>query len=130
MNVLTRFFHQPQRVWLRRAIFQVHLWTGVALGLYVVVLSLTGSALVYRAELDRFFATPRAVLDEAATPMTADQLRAAAMKAYPGWTVNEVHEGRYRARSGGPAPGGARERRGDRVRLEPGAPDSIPGSRR
>jgi len=106
MNLLTRFLHQPQRVWLRRAIFQIHLWTGVALALYVVVLSLTGSALVYRAELDRFFATPRAVLKEGATPMTADELRAAAAKAYPGWTVTEVFEGRYRARSGGPASGG------------------------
>jgi uncharacterized iron-regulated membrane protein len=91
MSVLTRFLHQPQRVWLRRALFQIHLWTGLALGLYVVVLSITGSALVYRAELDRFFAAPRAVLDERATPMTADQLRAAAASAYPGWTVSEVH---------------------------------------
>jgi uncharacterized iron-regulated membrane protein len=107
MNLLTRFFHQPQRVWLRRALFQVHLWTGLALGLYVVMLSITGSALVYRAELDRFFATPRAVLDERATPMTADQLRAAAATLYTGWTVSEVHEGRYRARAGGPGAGGA-----------------------
>ncbi len=111
MSILTRVFHQPQRVWLRRAIFQVHLWTGLALGLYVVVLSITGSALVYRAELDRFLATPRAVLDERATPMTADQLRASAGRLYAGWTVKEVFEGRYRARSGGPGraggPGGA-----------------------
>src|SRR5688572_12896176 len=106
MNVLTRCLHQPQRVWLRRALFQVHLWTGLALGLYVVMLSITGSALVYRAELDRFFATPRAVLDEKATPMTADQLRDAATKTYPGWSVNAVHEGRYRARSGGPGAAG------------------------
>src|SRR5262245_44255983 len=102
MNIATRFFHQPQRVWLRRATFQIHLWTGLALGLYLVVLSVTGSALVYRAELHQFFGTPRAVLDEARTPMTADQLRAAASSAYPGWTVSDVFEGRYRARAGGP----------------------------
>jgi uncharacterized iron-regulated membrane protein len=107
MSVLNRFFQQPQRVWLRRALFQIHLWTGLALGLYVVMLSITGSALVYRAELDRFLSTPRAVLNERATPMTADQLRTAAASAYPGWTVSEVHEGRYRARSGGPGPGAA-----------------------
>src|SRR5262245_62204801 len=107
MSVLTRFLYQPQRVWLRRALFQIHLWTGLALGLYVVMLSITGSALVYRAELDRFFATPRAVLDERAMPMTADQLRATATNLYPGWTVSEVHEGRYRARAGGPGAGRA-----------------------
>jgi uncharacterized iron-regulated membrane protein len=116
MNVLTRLFHQPQRVWLRRATFQIHLWTGLALGLYVVVLSITGSALVYRAELDRFFATPRALLDEHATPMTADQLRAAGASAYPGWTVSAVHEGRYRARSGGAGRTGG-----------PGGPPGGPG---
>ena len=100
-SALTRWLRQPQRVWLRRAMFQVHLWTGLSLGLYVVVLSLTGSALVYRAELDRMLSTPRAVLNEQATPMTVDQLRAAGERAYPGWTVTAVSEGRYRSRAGG-----------------------------
>ena len=106
MNIMTRWLRQPQRVWLRRAIFQIHLWTGLAIGLYLVVLSLTGSVLVYRVELDRLLAAPRAMLDEQATPMTVDQLRAAAERAYPGWTVTAVHEGRYQARAGGR--GGAR----------------------
>ena len=57
MNVLRRWVHQPQRVWLRRALFQVHLWTGICLGLYVLMISLTGSVLVYRNEL--FRASPR-----------------------------------------------------------------------
>jgi uncharacterized iron-regulated membrane protein len=43
----------PQRVLLRRALFQVHLWTGVAIALYAVVIGLTGSALIFKAELDR-----------------------------------------------------------------------------
>src|SRR5688572_18999349 len=100
MNIVTRWLRQPQRVWLRRAIFQVHLWTGLAIGFYVVVLSLTGSVLVYRAEINRFLASPRAAEDEQATPMTVDQLRAAGERAYPGWTVTEVNEGRYRVPSG------------------------------
>ena len=104
-SVLTRCLRQPQRVWLRRAMFQIHLWTGLAIGLYVVVLSLTGSALVYRAELNAFMSTPRAVLNEQATPMTVDELRAAGERAYPGWKVTEVHEGRYRARAAGRAGG-------------------------
>lgn len=33
--------------WLRRALFQVHLWTGLALGLYAVAISVSGSILVY-----------------------------------------------------------------------------------
>ena len=57
MNVSKRWVHQPQRVWLRRVLFQVHLWTGICLGLYVLMISLTGSVLVYRNEL--FRASPR-----------------------------------------------------------------------
>jgi len=101
MSLLTRWLRQPQQVWLRRAVFQVHLWTGVTLGLYVAVLSLTGSVIVYRIELDRLTASPRATLNPQADPMTAEQIGAAAQRAYPGWTVTAVHEGQYQARGGG-----------------------------
>ena len=46
-----RWVRQPQKVWLRRAIFQVHLWSGIGLGLYVFFISVTGSVLIYRNEL-------------------------------------------------------------------------------
>ena len=101
MNLLIRCLQQPQRVGCVARSFKCTL-DGSGAWPYVVVLSITGSALVYRAELDRLFATPRATLDEQATPMTADQLRAAARRPIPGWTVTDVHEGRYRACSGGP----------------------------
>ena len=86
----TQWARQPQNVWLRRALFQVHLWTGLAIGLYIVMLSVTGSVLVYRNELDRLFATKRPVYDAKATRLTADELRAAAEKAYPGWSITRV----------------------------------------
>jgi len=88
--VWTQFVRQPQTLWVRRALFQVHLWTGLAIGLYIVVLSVTGSALVYRNELDRYFATKRPVYDATAKRLTADELRAAAEKAYPGWSITRV----------------------------------------
>lgn len=93
-----QWVRQPQRVWLRRAVFQVHLWTGLAIGLYVVVLSITGSVLVYRNELDRYLATPRAQLRADQTPLTAQAIKAAAERQYPGWTVTGVSEGRYEGR--------------------------------
>ena len=40
-------------MWLRRALFQVHLWSGIGVGLYVLMISVTGSVLVYRNELYR-----------------------------------------------------------------------------
>ena len=40
-----------RRAWLSRALFQVHLWTGLAVGLYAVAISLSGSILVYAPQL-------------------------------------------------------------------------------
>jgi uncharacterized iron-regulated membrane protein len=51
--VLRTFVYHPRELWLRRALFQVHLWAGVLLSLYVMVIALTGSILVFRAELTR-----------------------------------------------------------------------------
>ena len=72
MAIWRGWLRQPQRVWLRRAAFQVHLWIGLAICLYIVMLSITGSALVYRNELDRVFATPRPQYDPKATVLTSD----------------------------------------------------------
>lgn len=52
---------QPQRVWLRRVLFQVHLWTGIGAGLYIVVASLSGSAVVFRREINRALSPVRPV---------------------------------------------------------------------
>jgi uncharacterized iron-regulated membrane protein len=83
---------QPQRVWLRRAVFQVHLWSGIALGLYVVMLSLTGSVLVYRIELSRSLGAPRPQFDPNAKRLSKSELRAAAERKYPGFTITSISD--------------------------------------
>ena len=40
---------------MRRALFQVHLWTGLAGGLYILAICLSGSAIVFRLEMNRAF---------------------------------------------------------------------------
>ena len=47
------WLRSPQRVFLRRALFQIHLWSGVILAAYAIVIGLTGSALVFKDELLR-----------------------------------------------------------------------------
>jgi len=82
-----QWLRQPQKVWLRRAIFQVHLWSGIAAGLYIVFISVTGSVLVYRNELYEA-ATPVPLISQATTPTLSDEeLAAAATRAHPGYTV-------------------------------------------
>jgi uncharacterized iron-regulated membrane protein len=92
MSVWKQWLRQPQRVWLRRALFQIHLWTGLALGLYVVVLSVTGSALVYRGELVTFFRTPVPRADPSLQRLSTDELRASAQRAYPDHQIAELRE--------------------------------------
>ena len=50
---MNAFLDRPRAVFLRRALFQIHLWVGVAAALYVVVVSVTGAALVFRINLQR-----------------------------------------------------------------------------
>ncbi|HEU4617715.1 MAG TPA: PepSY-associated TM helix domain-containing protein [Gammaproteobacteria bacterium] len=85
-----RWARQPQKVWLRRAIFQVHLWSGVGVGLYVFFISVTGSVLVYANEL-LFAATPEPIISQATTPRLGDdELAAAAVRSYPGYRVTKI----------------------------------------
>ena len=53
MSFFYRLLHQPRKLWLRRALFQIHLWMGVLLSLYIVMIAVTGSILVFRSELTR-----------------------------------------------------------------------------
>ena len=75
--------------------FQIHLWTGIGAGIYITVACLTGSVLVFRRELTRAYANrPQIVLRADQKPLNEDQLKAAALKAFPDWDVEKVWRGR------------------------------------
>ncbi len=94
LTVWQRWVRQPQKLWLRRALFQVHLWTGIALGLYIFMISLTGSVLVYSNELYRA-ATPEPIISRGPGPrLTDDQLAEAAVHLYPGYQVVRITRAR------------------------------------
>lgn len=54
VRVRATWWRTPHRVWLRRALFQIHLWVGVLLAAYSVVIGLSGSALVFREEIEQW----------------------------------------------------------------------------
>ncbi len=90
LTVWQRWVRQPQKLWLRRALFQVHLWSGIALGLYILMMSVTGGVLVYRNELYRA-ATPELIISKGSGPrLTDDQLREAATHLYLGYRVEKI----------------------------------------
>ncbi len=94
LTVWQRWVRQPQKIWLRRALFQVHLWSGIAVGLYILMISVTGSVLVYWNELYRA-ATPEPIISKGSGPrLTDDQLAAAARRLYPGYRVVKIGRAR------------------------------------
>jgi len=90
MTFVSRVLRQPKKVLIRKVAFQIHLWIGLGIGLYVVLLSLTGSALVFRREMDRAFAPDRPVRDPARQTLSVEALTAAAQRAYPDYTIETV----------------------------------------
>jgi uncharacterized iron-regulated membrane protein len=68
----------------------VHLWSGIAAGLYILMMSVTGSVLVYRNELYRA-ATPEPIVSRDSGPrLTDDQLAEAVRHLYPGYRVVKI----------------------------------------
>ena len=94
MTYWQRWIWQPQTVWLRKAIFQLHLWSGIGIGLYVLLVSVTGSILVYRNELYRAATRDPIVVTESGPRLTDEQLKGAATRAYPGYTVVSISRAR------------------------------------
>src|ERR1700680_1526215 len=50
-----QWLHLPERSSLRNAIFQIHLWIGAAVSLYVFLMSVSGSIIVFRNALATSF---------------------------------------------------------------------------
>src|SRR5690348_5191160 len=90
MSAWEKWKKRPQNVWLRKALFQVHLWTGIGLGLYILLMSVTGSALVFRREMVKSLAREPRVAAGPRARMTEDELRQVAKQAYPEYDVTQV----------------------------------------
>src|SRR5213592_880708 len=87
MGLFEQWWRQPQKVWLRRALFQVHLWTGIGAGIYILLISVSGSALVFRVELHKKFARGPVMVAGSGTRLTQEELKAAVLRAFPDYQV-------------------------------------------
>ena len=90
MSAWQRWLQRPQTTTTRKVLFQVHLWIGVALGFYILVMSVSGTILVYRIELSRRFAREPVIVGTGNPHLTVDQLKAAAQRVYPQYEVVDV----------------------------------------
>ena len=86
---MTLFLHKPQSVLARRILFQVHLWMGIAAGLYIFVVCVTGSALVFRIDLQRAL-HPHLFTPSAGAHADAATIMERVRDAYPGDRVSGI----------------------------------------
>ena len=93
MVAWNQWIRAPQTLWLRRAIFQVHLWTGLGIGFYLVMICVTGSVLVYRNELYRAFSPEPVIVVGSGESLTPDALTDVARRVYPDHDVTNVRMG-------------------------------------
>jgi uncharacterized iron-regulated membrane protein len=54
MSAWKRWLQAPHTLSWRRALFQIHLWMGIGFGLYILVISVSGSAIVLRPQISRW----------------------------------------------------------------------------
>jgi uncharacterized iron-regulated membrane protein len=87
-RVLSSFLRRPRDVVLRKALFQIHLWTGIGVGLYIFVIGVTGALLVFRSEMQhaafpQFFEVPDAAGPAADIGIVLQEFRS----AYPDQSI-------------------------------------------
>lgn len=89
-----RWVHRPQTLLLRKAFFQIHLWAGIACGIYVLIISVSGSAVVYRRELSKRYLRERVIAVGPGERLSADQLKKVVSDAYPAYYIKDFTQGR------------------------------------
>ncbi len=82
----------PRRVWLRRALFQVHLWVGLLLTLYAIVIGVSGAALVFRTEIERHLQPQLAHLTPSQQRVTLADTIGRVERDRPGWRVASLRD--------------------------------------
>jgi uncharacterized iron-regulated membrane protein len=93
MTYWKRWISHPQTVWLRKATFQIHLWSGIGVGLYVLLISVTGSIAVYSNELYAAATREPTIVAESGPRLSEEELKAAVARAYPGFSINSNSPG-------------------------------------
>jgi uncharacterized iron-regulated membrane protein len=92
MTPWQQWVQRPRSLWVRKALFQIHLWVGIGVGLYVAVISISGSAIVFDRELGRTFHRTVVVADSGRPRMRIEEVEQSARRAYPAYQVLSVGE--------------------------------------
>lgn len=75
---------QPRKHWLRKVLFQIHLWLGLILGTFIALACVSGAIVVFRVELNRLTTPGTAYVKPGAHRLPLGALVAAVLKNRPG----------------------------------------------
>lgn len=93
MNAWQRWLQAPGTLGFRRVLFQVHLWMGIGLGLYVLMISVSGSAIVLRPQISRFYIHNQ-VASTDGEALSGPVLEMRIAEVYSGFNISRVVEPR------------------------------------
>jgi len=82
---------RPRQSRLRGLLFQVHLWLGLAVGLYVVVVSVTGSLVVFRGEIEDALQSELTRVTPGSRRVALQPVYEAVKQAHPGDTLRTIN---------------------------------------
>lgn len=94
------FLERPRQLAVRKSLFQIHLYTGLIVGVYVAIVGITGSSLVFRPEIEPSLIdrpTQRAADDSASFQTSWNELR----RTFPGQAIYSFSLNQYPDRSPG-----------------------------
>ena len=92
MTAWQRWVHRPQNLLVRRILFQIHLWVGVGVGLYVAVISISGSAIIFSQDLGRRASKAVVVTDSGRPRMPLEEVEQSVRRAYPTYEILSLAE--------------------------------------
>lgn len=87
----TSILNRPRYSPLRKLMFQLHLWIGLALGLYVVVVCVTGSLVVFRGEIEDVLHSDLTRVTPGPRRMALQPVYEAVKQAHPGDTLRTIN---------------------------------------
>jgi uncharacterized iron-regulated membrane protein len=92
MNAWRRWLQRPQSLSARKALVQLHLWLGLGAGLYILLISVSGSAIVFRRELVQRYSRRPLVVAAAGPRMSLKELRLRLERTHAGYEVYSIAE--------------------------------------
>lgn len=99
MTLWQRWVRAPQTLLPRRALFQLHLWSGLGLGLYVLVIGLSGSALLLKSPFYAWFEPKYVDPAPDAVALQGSELQERMREVYAGYNVGFTFPSTERTRA-------------------------------